>query len=258
MQSPDSQIGVTLYNLRDRCQTTADLENTLAKVNKIGYRAVQISGIGDIAPEIVKELLDKNDLYCCATHEPLSAFVSEPDSVIKKMQILGCEFTAIGSGGTEYFRSGGAKDLARSLNTAGSALAQAGIRFGFHNHHREFARFDGKVFLEELYEETDPATVCFEIDVHWIQRGGGNPATWIRRCKGRAPVVHFKDFSMVGSDPVFSEVGEGNLEWEEILQACREADVRWYVFEQDTPFGDRDMFESVEITFRNMKAMGIR
>ncbi len=257
MKAPDTKIAVTLYNLRDYCGTEDDLKSTLERVRKIGYRAVQISGIGDIEPVRVKRILDGNELYCCATHEKLDALKNDFDRTVEKLKTWECDFTAIGSAGPDYFRPGGAADLASELNTIGEKLADRDIRFGFHNHHREFARFDGKVFIEELFEKSSPDYVCFELDLHWVQRGGANPVTWIRRCRGREPVVHFKDYSVVGSEPVFCEVGEGNLEWDSILEACKESGVRWYVFEQDKPVAERDIFGSIELTFKNMKKMGV-
>ena len=47
MKAPDSQIAVTLYNLRDYCKTESDLDKTLDKVCDIGYRG---SGLRDAAP----------------------------------------------------------------------------------------------------------------------------------------------------------------------------------------------------------------
>jgi sugar phosphate isomerase/epimerase len=54
---------------------------------------------------------------------------------------------------------------------------------------------------------------------------------------------------------VMAEVGEGNLNWPAILTACREAGVRWYLVEQDVC--RRDPFESLGISLRNLKTMGI-
>jgi sugar phosphate isomerase/epimerase len=51
------------------------------------------------------------------------------------------------------------------------------------------------------------------------------------------------------------EVGEGNLDWPAILDAAREAGTEWYLVEQDTC--QRDPFESLAISFRNLKAMGL-
>ncbi len=257
MKAPDTKIGVTLYNLRDHCKNEADLASTLERVRGFGYQAVQISGIGDIKPERVKTLLDANGLYCCATHEKLDALKNDFERTVDKLKLWECDFSAIGSGGPDYFRPGGAADLAKELDEIGTKFAEHDIRFGFHNHHREFARFEGKIFIEELFEKSSAENVCFELDLHWVQRGGGNPVSWIRKCAGRAPVVHFKDYSIVGSDPIFCEVGEGNLEWASILDACRESGVRWYVFEQDQPVEERDIFGSIELTYKNLVKMGV-
>ena len=61
--------------------------------------------------------------------------------------------------------------------------------------------------------------------------------------------------AMDGRTQLFAEVGEGNLNWTSILDACKEADVEWYIVEQDTC--QRDPFESLGISLRNLKEMGI-
>ena len=70
MNLPDSQIAVTLYNLRDFCKTESDLDATLDKLCEIGYKAVQVSAV-PLDAEIIKKQLDKHDLFCCATHESI-------------------------------------------------------------------------------------------------------------------------------------------------------------------------------------------
>jgi sugar phosphate isomerase/epimerase len=52
-----------------------------------------------------------------------------------------------------------------------------------------------------------------------------------------------------------AEIGEGNLNWPAILQACRDASVEWYAIEQD--ICRRDPFESLKISYDNLKAMGL-
>ena len=51
-----------------------------------------------------------------------------------------------------------------------------------------------------------------------------------------------------------AEVGEGNLNWPAILQACKSSGVEHLLVEQDICY--RDPFESLEISRRNLKAMG--
>jgi len=133
-------------------------------------------------------------------------------------------------------------------------LAEAGFVFVYHNHSFEFQKFDGKTGLEILYEESDPQVFFSEIDTYWVQHGGGDPADWIRRLKGRAPVVHFKDMVMGKDGQMMAEVGEGNLNWPAIIEACDYAGVEWLIVEQD--ICQRDPFESLGISLKNLKAMG--
>ena len=47
----DKRIGAQLYTLRDFTQTEEDFEKSMKKVPDMGYKMVQMSGVGPIAPE---------------------------------------------------------------------------------------------------------------------------------------------------------------------------------------------------------------
>ena len=259
MNIPDSQIAVTLYNLREFCKTESDLDSTLDKLCEIGYQAVQVSGV-PLEPAVIKKQLDKHNLYCCATHDSLAMINEDTQKLIDKMHTLECDFVALGAPPIDYVQN---KDkfaeLINIFNEKGAELLAEGIKLGYHNHHFEFAHLEPhKPTLELFYERTNPKCVFSELDVHWVQRGGANPETWIRKLDGRIPVIHFKDFAIVDRNAVYCEIGEGNLEWDKIIQACRDTNVRWYSIEQDEPFPGRDIFESVKISFNNLKAMGVK
>ena len=133
-------------------------------------------------------------------------------------------------------------------------MAEGGLTFSYHNHSFEFEKFSDKVGLEILRAESDPKYFNLEIDTYWVQHGGGDPTEWILKCKGRIPLLHLKDMANQGGQPVMAEVGEGNLNWPRIQDAAKEAGVEWYLVEQD--ICRRDPFESLAISFRNLKAMG--
>jgi len=258
MKEPDTKIALTLYSLRDYCKTKEDLDSTLKKVRAIGYQAVQVSGV-PLSPEVIKELTDKHGLFICASHEGLDPLRNDFDSLVTKLKTLECDFTALGYPGDAFTTDPvEAGKLIAELDEYGRRFARESIRFGYHNHELEFAPAGEGLFIDRLYNETDSATFFAEIDVHWVQRGGQNPAGWIRKVAGRMPVCHFKDFTVSGREPRFCEVGEGNLNWPEIIRACEETGVRWYVVEQDEPIGGKDIFQSVEISYQNLKKMGVQ
>lgn len=258
MKIPKSKIAVTLFNLREYCKNEDDLDRTLEKVRAIGYEAIQVSGIGPIQPQKVKQLADKHGLFICATHESISRIRENFDAIVEKHQIYECDFTAAGSSHPAFdWTEEGIEPFINELADIGQRFKEKGIKFGYHNHHSEFQRFNGKTLLDHIYSNTCPDVLCAEIDIHWVQRGGGDPIEWIHKVAGRMPVVHFKDFVIVDNEPHFCEIGEGNLNMKNIVEACVATQVRWYSVEQDQPFGDKDIFESIRISYENLKKLGV-
>lgn len=253
-------LAAQLYTVRDFTKTTEDFAASMKKVQAIGYKAVQVSGIGPIADADVKQICDDNGLKIIITHIGYDKLWKETDAVIEQHKLWDCKNVAIGSMPGEY-RGGeeGFIRFAREASKVGEKLAAAGLTFSYHNHSFEFVRFGKRTGLDIVYGESDPRYLMAEIDTYWVQHGGGDPAEWIRRMKNRMPVVHFKDMIVKAQDwnvqQVMAEIGEGNLNWPAIIAACRDAGVEWYAVEQD--ICQRDPFESLKISYDNLKAMGL-
>lgn len=253
------QIGLTLFNLRDFCQSPEDLDSTLGRVKNMGYNNVQVSGF-QMDPEIVRELTDKYELKIVASHENPKQLRDDFDTVVAKLKAFGCDFTALGSPGAVFdWETGSAADLVNEMREWGEKFKAEGIRFGFHNHEQELAKYGDRTLLATLYEDIAPDVLYAELDLHWITRGGSSPVSWIKKVEGRMPVVHVKDFAInpVDRQPYFCEIGEGNLDWPAILEALIETKVDYMVVEQDRPVPERDIFASMELSYKNLSAMGL-
>lgn len=256
---PRTQIAAQLYTLRNFTQTTEDFAQAMKRVRDIGYEAVQVSGIGkDIDWADVRRICDDNGIEVAATHVSFESLRDETDRMIEQHEIIGCKYPAIGGLPNEFRGSAeGYLTFAKQANEVGRKLAAAGMAFGYHNHSFELEKYGDRTGLQIIYEESDPKYVTGEIDTYWVQHGGGDPAAWIRMLKGRMFLVHFKDFRIVGGEQRFAEVGEGNLNWPNILEACKTTGVEWYIVEQDNCY-DRDPFDSLKISFDNMRAWGLK
>ena len=250
-------LAAQLYTVRDFMKTPADMAESLKKVKEIGYDAVQLSGQGAISDEEMKKILDDNELIVCATHTSYQLMRDEPQKVIDQHLLWGCKNPAIGGLPGEYRTGEGFAKFAREASEVGAKLAEAGLRFAYHNHSFELEKFGDRTGLQILYEDSDPEYFNSEIDTYWIQHGGGDPAAWIRSLKGRAYLVHFKDMAIKGHEQRFAEIGEGNLNWPAILDACKEAGTEWHIVEQDRTY-ELDPFESLAISLKNLKAMGLK
>ena len=251
----DSRIGAQLYTLREFTKTPADIAKTMKKVREIGYEAVQVSGMGPIEPRELKKIVDGEGLTIAATHIGFDRMRDQAEAVIEEHQLWGCRHPAIGGMPADYRNAEGFHKFAKEASAVAKRLAEGGVTFSYHNHSFELERFGDKTGLEILRTESDPRYFNLEIDTYWIQHGGGDPAEWIVKCKGRIPLLHLKDMANKGGQPLMAEIGEGNLNWPRILEAAKEAGVEWYLIEQD--ICQRDPFESLAISLRNLKAMGV-
>ena len=250
----NSGIAAQLYTLREFLATPADIATTLRRVKQIGYPAVQLSGLGPIETRELANMLQGEGLTAAATHVGYDELLNDMPRLIERHQQLGCLHTAIGSMPGEFRSFAGYAQFAKIGSEFARKLAAAGISFSYHNHSFEFEKFDGVTGMSILYDNADPLFKA-EIDTYWVQHGGANPITWIEKMQGRMVIVHLKDMGVADFSQVMAEVGEGNLEWPGILQACREVGVQWYAVEQDTC--RRDPFESLAISLRNLQALGL-
>jgi sugar phosphate isomerase/epimerase len=243
----EARLAAQLYTVREFTKTPADFARTLEKVRRIGYRAVQLSAHGPIEAAELKRILDAAGLACCATHVGMARFTEQFDQLVADHKLWGCRYPA------------DLADFARKFDAVGARLREQGLTFVYHNHNHEFASYDGRLGMDIIMENSDGRNLTMELDTHWVQRGGADPAAWIAKCaaRGPLPVVHLKDFAVNPADrsPLFAEVGEGNLNWPAILAACKRADVRWYCVEQDAC--PRDPFESLKISYDNLRKWGL-
>jgi sugar phosphate isomerase/epimerase len=253
-----SNIAAQLYTLRDFCRTPEDIAKTFKKLKEIGYEAVQVSGMGPIAPDQLKKIADDNGLEICATHIGYQRLKDDIEGVIADHKLWNCKYVGLGSMPEEYRSSKeGFIRFAKEASVIAKKLQEAGLSFVYHNHDFEFVKFDGKIGLDIIFEESDKSAFNAEIDTYWVQSGGSDPAAWIRKMKGRMDIVHLKDMVMdIKKGRIMAEVGEGNLNWPAILDACREIGIKWYIVEQDVC--QRDPFESLAISLENLKKMGLQ
>ena len=258
-----NQLAVQLYTIRDFLNTAHDMAQSFAKIREIGYPAVQLSAVGAMNgenPEVdakqARQILDDNGLKCIATHRSWDDLVNKTDAEIEFHQTLGCDFTAIGSIPSSYGSFGAQSeqtfsDFVRDSVPVVAKLKAAGVRFGYHNHAFEFERIgykDGQPVtrFDAFIEEGGP-DFLLELDLYWVGHAGVNPERIVERSAGRMPVIHIKDKEVVGNEPRMAPIGEGNLDWKNLLPACQKSGVEWIAVEQDTCY--RDPFDCLKSSF---------
>ena len=257
-----TQLAVQLYTLREHTKTPADIATTFERLAKQGWKAVQDSAMGEISTEELKKIADDNGITIAATHIPLDRLENQTQAVIDRHAALGIKYSAVGG----YFPSDEDHTLDNwnafidRFNAATAKLADADLRFGYHNHSHEWIPLGDPLTAQRpidlLFERLAPEA-WLELDTYWVAHAGASPVAWIENAAGRMPCIHLKDMLMStpGRTQKMAEVGVGNLDWPNILPACKEAGVEWYIVEEDHCW--RDPFDSLQTSLENLKAMGL-
>jgi sugar phosphate isomerase/epimerase len=255
MNTPDTKIALQLYTVRDFLKTPEDVESSFQKIRDIGYKAVELAGLTCLDDAELQQLLERYGLFCCSMHVRMAGVTDELEATIRKMQMLGCPHVAVSWSGPEYRTIEGVKNLAQQLHDAGKTLSEHGLKLSYHNHKFEFEKLGSKVMLKHLYDLSAPQYLSAQLDLCWIQMSGASPVTWIRQMAGRNWSIHYKDVTIKNDEQVLTEVGEGNLDWPEIIRASEEVGAQFYVVEQDRC--ERDPFESANISYQNLRNLGV-
>ena len=250
------KIGAQFYTIRDYCKTLADLDESMKKVADIGYKHIQLSGVCAYEADWMAERLQAYGLKADITHFDYNRIVKDPEGTIAFHDAMGCEYIGIGSNPKGATPEGLAA-MAAEIRPSVEKIAACGHKFMYHNHHMEFARFDGKTFLDLLCETFTPAECGVTLDTYWVQAGGADPAQWLRKLKGRVDCVHFKDmvYSPEDKGVRMAPIGKGNMNYDEILCACDDAAVRYAFIEQDNCYGE-DPFDCLRQSYDFFRSRG--
>lgn len=228
-------LSVQLYTVRDRMNT--DASSTLKRLKAMGFERVELAGTYGMAASEFRSVLDDAGLMVSGSHLGLDALEGDIGAVIADHEVLGCKRVILPWIAKETYEAGWAA-FGKRLEPIADALADSGIEFAYHNHAFEFERGG----LRTLFETTS-VRVNAQLDLGWVHYAGENPAEWVRWLGKRVTTVHLKDMT---SDPEKWDciAGEGTVDWDAALGACRDVGVQVGVIEMDVPPGDS--LDSVE------------
>lgn len=251
-------IAAQLFTVRELLQgkSEEEIKEVLSKVKNIGYKAIQISGVGEITPELGKtyeKVAKELDLKICATHFSLEYMEENTQWIVDIHKKWQCSYAGIGSMPEHLRTENGLMEFVDRCNELGKRLKKEGIQLIYHNHKFEFEKMDGKPWLQILLDKFNPEYVQLELDVYWVQAGGANPVTWINKVADKMGIMHFKDMRIVDDEQRFAEIGQGNLEWMDIIEASRNANVCYAAVEQDRH--TEDPMESLKISYDFIKKL---
>lgn len=253
------KIGAQLFTIHEHAKTLEDLEKSLQRIAKIGFHEVQLSGICAYEPQWMKEQLDKNGLDGVITHTSSDRMISDTDALIADHKIFGCN--NIGIGYLKITNSEEYQNFVTNFKPVAQKMKDQGCILMYHNHTHEFGTIDGTSILDRMAEDFESDELNITFDTYWGQTAGVDPAQWIRKFKGRVNCLHFKDMEVVllpeGDHQIrMSPVGNGNMNFDSIIEAAKFAGSQHVLIEQDNCYG-ADPFDCLETSMKYLLSKGL-
>lgn len=252
------EIGLQTFTLHQLLRKPADFDKYFAMLAAMGVKNLELAV--DYLPlpftvqtaKMINEAAKKNSLQIRSCQIKYATSSENTANTIAYMKELGAEIL-VNSAIDLKLLNRGEEGLLKYCGLLEELQAGLGdIVLAHHNHHFEFLRVGGGNALAFMAEHTP---LSFALDTYWCQKGGGNVLALLDSLRGRAPVLHLRDFGITrrglltgGKD---CEIGRGNIPFEAILKKAEEAGARFGMIEQKT----KTPMESIQASVNALGAL---
>lgn len=268
-----SHIPLQLYSVRDDMKK--DVIATLTAVAEIGYTEVEPASYVDrgtfqtrklhgYSAKEFRKVMDGLGLKIPTSHVVLMKNHYNPATkditdewkwVIEDAKTLGQEYIINPSFAWDKTNLDDTRKGLEAFNRVGEICQNAGLRYGFHNHHQEFEqKFNGEYLYDLMLKELDLKYVCQQLDICNMVEAKVDPMRWLQLFPKHFELLHVKDRDLQKGES--TTLGDGGLAIKDIInQARKNSPIKYWVIEQES-YGKKTPLECVEIDLKRMKNYG--
>ena len=234
-------LGVQTYTFRRSIGN--DPVKVLDTIKKLGFTEIEGGG-GRMHPAEFKKLCDERGISIPSTGAGYEDLVNKIDSVVWRAKMLGAKYVMCAwiphQNNVLTFEN--AKKAVEDFNRAGKILKENGLTFCYHAHGYEFQPYEDGTLLDYMFKNTNPEYVSFQMDIFWIQFGGGDPVALLKKYGNRWKMMHLKDMrkgtkkDLTGLTSVENDVtlGTGELDLPAIFKEAKKVGIKHYFIEDES------------------------
>ena len=226
-------IAIQLYSVRDIINNGTDLNVVLKNLAQMGYTSIEAANYDNgkfygKTPEEFKNAVEKAGMKVLSSHcsRGLSDKEVASGDFSESLKWWDQSIAAHKAAGMKYIVNPGIgvpktmkemKMYCDYFNTVGYKAAAASIAFGYHNHDFEFRKIEDQLIYDFLLDNVSPNHVFFEMDVYWVQEGGGDPVAYLKNRPSQFKAIHIKDEKEIGASgkmdfkPIFDQMYANNI-----------------------------------------------
>ena len=236
-----NQISFQLYTAR----RFTPYRSIFEFISSTGIKNIELFALSDFDEIEIKDMLQEYNLTSLSAHISFES-LEQIDIILNKLKYLNIKHAIIpapkaipGKEFEDFFKISEDEwiKLAKEISKNIKIFNDNGFSLGYHNHSFEFnALPNGKYPIEYILDENEE--LKFEIDLGWTTAGNANPFEWIDKYKNQIIACHLKDFysneNMLDHENQ-SSIGEGFINWKELLSKISETPCEVIAIEHDDP-----------------------
>jgi sugar phosphate isomerase/epimerase len=246
-------LGVQAYTFRK--SFPIDVAGTLDTIRLMGFTEIEGGG-GRMPPEEFKKLCDAKGISIPSIGVGYEFLNKYPDSVAYMAKKLGSAYVMCAwiphKNGVFSFED--AIKAVDDFNRIGKFLKEHSIIFCYHAHGYEFQSYENGTLLDYIIKNTNPEYVSFEMDIFWIQFGGGDPVELMRKYGDRWKLMHLKDMrkgtkkDLTGLTGPENDVplGTGEIDIPGILTEANKIGIKHYFIEDESNYVNVQVPQSIK------------
>jgi sugar phosphate isomerase/epimerase len=187
--------------------------------------------------------------------------LKSPDSVAYRAKLLGAKYVMCAWIPHDHgvLSLENASKAVSDFNNMGRYMSQQGLIFCYHAHGYEFQPYQDGTLLDYIVKNTNPSYVSFEMDIFWIQFGGGDPVALLKKYGDRWKLIHLKDLrrgavkDLTGQTSPENDVplGTGQIDIPGVLKESKRLGISHYFIEDES---NREM-EFVPQSIKYLKSL---
>ena len=246
-------VGVQAYSFRN--YFPKDVPGTLDRIQAMGIKEIE-GGSGKIDASDYRKMCADRGISIPSTGAQFKELAENPSKVAETAKALGSKYVMcawIPHPNRGEFSKADADKAIAVFNAAGKVLKENGLTFCYHPHGYEFQPYEDGTLLDYIITQTNPEYVSFEMDIFWVQFGGGDPVALLKKYGKRWKLLHLKDMKkgikkdLTGGTDVEYNVplGTGQLDMAGILKEANKIGIAHYFIEDESSSVVQQVPESI-------------
>lgn len=223
------KTGIQVSSLKPLLKTEEQVRAAFDRMGELGCGYVQLQWIDPAVPiPVIAEAVKAHNMKSLGTQDFYVTVLENLEYYVNLNAATNGTWLTVSRIPERCKSPEGLDVFATELTDLQKKLEKLGQRVCLHPVSADFAAVPGMNAVEYLLEKLPWLELC--LDLYHLDKNCAHMPAFIRRYGGRIPMVHFKDHR----DGHLVPAGQGQVKWQGVKEACRDAGVGYALAEQET------------------------